>query len=267
MHVKRRITSIIAVSLLPLFIAFANFAIMADAVADDTNQIKPRDLPADVFLRVARRPFRNNAWGRFAGIIQHRSDTLKTKMQIHMSMLFQEDLMRGQLVLDRHKLYGITQVYYAKGVPGTTLDIPENEEKPTLDDLGVRAEDLAFSFLYWTPVAELEMDKVRGRECRVFKFKHPQTGERVTAWFSVDYLFPLKAAWFEPSEEGNGEVVKRTLEFTDFERDGDLWYIKAFRLQGEGWKTRVKFVDGELHLCEDEPPPPNLFLPRAALTK
>ncbi len=254
--------------LLPLTV-FANFAIGAGAEAGaEVREIKPKELPADVFLQLARRPFRNNAWGRFAGIIQHRSDTLKAKMQIHMSVLFQEDLMRGQLVLDRHKLYGITQVYYAKGTPGTTLDIPENEEKPTLAELGVRAEDLAFSFLYWTPVAELEIDKVRGRECRVFKFRHPQTGERVTAWFSVDYLFPLKAVWFNPDKANEGaDQAGRTLEFTDFERDGDLWYIKAFRLEGDGWKTRVKFVDGELHLCEDESPPPNLFLPRSALTK
>jgi hypothetical protein len=225
------------------------------------DEVEFRDLPGEVFLRMAQRPFRNNAWGRFAGRIQHRSDGLNTKMEIHLSVLFQEDLMRGQLVLDRHKLYGITQIYYAEGVPGTTLDLPPEESSPTLAELGVRAEDLAFSFLYWEPLRELEMDEVRGRDCRVFRFRHPDTEEEVEAWFSVEYLFPIKAKWFEPGTD----QPSRTLEFTDFERDGDLWYVKSFRMEGDGWKTRVKFTDGELHLVEEEPPPPDLFLSRDAL--
>lgn len=229
------------------------------ALADD--DVKFEDLPGRQFLDLARRPFRNDAWGRFAGRIEHRSDAFDARMDVHLSVLFQRDLMRGQLVLDRRKLYGITQVYYAEGLPGTTLDLPENDEAPTLGDFGVRPEDLAFSFLYWAPLRELEMDDVRGRDCRVFRLRNPNTGEEVQAWFSVEYLFPLKADWYD----ADAESPTRTLEFTDFERDGDLWYVKSFRLEGEGWKTRVKFVDGELHLVEKESPPPDLFLSRDML--
>jgi len=225
------------------------------AEADAGREAPPRDLPPEVFLESARQPFVQDAWGRFAGTVQYRGPAGRVKMPIYLAVMFQPDFMRAQVVLDRTAHYGIMQVYYSRGLPNITVQMPEQAPAVDLKTLGIEPKDITFSFLYWRFERELAMDEVRGQDCRVMELRHPDTGERVTAWFSADYFFPLQVV----SHEADAGMPARTLEFTDFKKHGDIWYVTKLRLQGPDWKTQVKFGEGEIHLSADDPPPPDLF--------
>ncbi len=220
------------------------------------SKFEPRLLPASEFLLYARQPFVQNAWGRFMGVIQYRGAAgRRAKLPIQMSVMFRQDFMRAQITLDDRAVYNIMQVYYATGLPHVTISMPEVETVPSLADMGLKPKDVTFSFLYWELVEERAMEKIRGRDCRVMQLRHPETEEEVTAWFSADYFFPLRVLSFEAGEK----IHSRELEFTDFKKHQDIWYVTELRLEGRGWKTRLKFGDGEIHPGEEQAPPPNLF--------
>jgi hypothetical protein len=233
------------------------WALGADAEPQPGSRIEPRDLTPEVFLKYARQPFVQNAWGRFSGTIQFRGENGKHKLPVYFSLLFRADFMRVQVILDETDVYNVMQVYYREGTPSITIEKPEAERAPSLADLGIKPEDITFSFLYWDLVKEVDGEEVRGHDCRVMNLVNPRTGDTATVWFSAEYLFPLKVIC---RDKGAAETEARTLEFTDFERHGDIWYVKNLRLEGNNWKTRVKFTDGEIFPTEDKLPPPNLFL-------
>lgn len=222
---------------------------------EEADELDPATLDAKTFLAYARRPFTQEAWGRFEGTIQYNGPEGRAKLPIRMGLMFRPDFMRAQFMLNEQDFYNITQVYYHDAPPHVTLQRPDPEPSPSLATLGLRPGDVTFSFLYWTIVEEREIETVRGRKCRVLLLRHPKDGQQVLAWFSLEFFFPLRIANLEP---GKAEP-SRSVEFTDFKKHGDLWYVKTIRLTGKDWKTLVKFKDGELKLTEEEAPPPDLF--------
>jgi hypothetical protein len=237
---------------------FALLVLLGAALAcygNEEQRLNPRGLSAESFLAYARQPFVQNAWGRFSGTVQHQGPAGRVKLPIYLAVMFQQDFMRAQIILDRTAYYGIMQVYYSAGLPNVTVDLPDKEPAVSLKELGIEPKDITFSFLYWKFERELAMEEVRGQDCRVMQLRHPDTGDHVTAWFSADYFFPLQVVSYESGED----TASRTLEFTDFKKHNDVWYVTKMRLQGPGWKTQVKFGDGEMHMSEESPPPPDLF--------
>ena len=216
-------------------------------------------LPPQAFLIRARQPFAQNAWGRFSGTVQHRGPLGKAKMPISVGMLFGTDFLRAQFLLDGFAVYSIRHSYAEGSSSQVDLRVPSREPEIGLTALGIAPEDVTFSFLHWDFVKELDRDKIRGQPCRVMQLRHPDTEDWADVWFSAEHFFPLKVEVHPP---GEGEVA-RTLEFTDFKRHGDMWYIKSLTLEGPNWKTQVKFGEGEIELTEEKPPPVGLF-PRPA---
>jgi len=229
-------------------------AVLASVLAACIASAAEDGLPADLFLAQVRQPFARNAWGRFSGSVQHRGPKGRAKMPIRLGLLFGTDFMRAHCLLDERALYTVRQSYAAQAGE-VQVSLPEQEPKVGLADLGIAPHDITFSFLYWAFEEELAGDKIRGRPCRVMRLRHPTTGERVDAWFSAEYYFPLRVVSYEP----NAEEPARTLEFTDFQKHENMWYIKSITLRGDDWKTQVKFSDGELALTEEQPPPTDLF--------
>lgn len=227
--------------------------------ADDAHEFNPAELPAEEFLRYAQRPFIQDAWGYFAGTVQHRGDTGVERIPVQLSILFKKHLMKAQLLLDGTQEYNITQIYMGDTTPEVTVTEPEHTEgKVQLSDFGLYPRDITFAFLYWDFVKEdSRTEKVRGQKCRVMVLDDPRSKGRARVWFSAKYLFPLRVHMLA----GEEDRVMRELEFTDFKRHDKIWYIKALRLEGTDWKTRVNFREAELAYSTDEEPPPNLFAP------
>ena len=219
----------------------------------------PGDLPAEEFLRYAQQPLLQDAWARMSGRLQHRGEGRKLKLPIRVSIAFREDSLRAEIVLDEAGVYGVSQVYVADEVPQVTLSLPEDRAGVSLQELGIDPEDITFSFLYWNFERELPRDSVRGQPCRILEVVHPGKKQTARVWISANHLFPLKVWWFREQEE----TPWRTLEFKDFKRKDDLWFVKEVLLTGEGWKTKVTFRDVEAARLGERPPPDDLFTPPA----
>ena len=218
---------------------------------------EPAAMPPRAFLAEVRRPFRQDGWGRFEGKIVHLRDGEKTKAGLRLDMVFTPERLSAGLLLDGRNRYGIEQVHEVDGRPEVSLAFPEEEHGIRLRDLGIRAADVTFAFIYWSFIEEYAGESVQRHPCRVMDLAHPVNGGRVRVWFSREYFFPLRAAWYLRGED----KPWRTLECKGFKKhDRDLWFIKSMNLRGSGWKTQVVFAEAELHTSKDEPVPPGLLL-------
>ena len=251
-------TNIFLVLLLSVFSVIIPLAI-AESSDAGRGEFDPAELPAEEFLRYARRPFIRDAWGYFAGTVQHRGSSGVERIPVQLSILFKKDLLKAQLLLDKTQEYNITQIYMGDTPPEVTVTEPERSEgKVKLSDFGLYPRDITFAFLYWDFIRESSRtEKVRGQQCRVMLLDDPRSARRARVWFSAKYLFPLRVHTLG----GEDDRVVRELEFTDFKRHDKIWYIKALRLEGTDWKTRVNFREAELAYTSEEEPPPNLFAP------
>ncbi|MFO7820742.1 MAG: hypothetical protein R6V56_01585 [Lentisphaeria bacterium] len=242
-------------------LALALTTVFAYGRETEDKEVDPRDLSSREFLHYARRPFAQEAWGYFSGTVQHRGTDAPRKTPVELSLLFKKDLIKAQLVLDETQVYNITQVYMGNRPPQITVTPPPKQRgKTSLQELGITPRDLTFAFLYWKFIEESDkQEKVRGQECRIMLLKDPRSETHARVWFSAKYLFPLRVRTLKI--QNGTKTIKRELEFTDFKRHKKIWYVKALRLEGPAWKTRVKFDQAELAFTDEHPPPPNLFSP------
>lgn len=238
--------------LCPLLLALGlGFPVFADTPAVD-----PADLTARQFLDVARRPFLQNAWAKLAGTVQFKNDRESTTLPLSLSVLMHADYLRAQFILDGKDVYDVMQAYSEEGMSNVRIDLPERVSGPPLSDLGISVSDITFSFLYWDFQEELKGRKVRGQACRVMRLRNPQNYDEVVVCFSAKYVGPMRVEYFAAGRD----TPSRWLEFTDFERKGDLYYVTAAQLRGEGWKTQIKFKDATIALSAETPPPEELFV-------
>ncbi len=217
---------------------------------------------ATAFLAQVRQAFDDRVWGRLSGRVQHRSPRARINTDIALSLQIEApQLIRARLVLHGDRVYEYrrqtanSEAGSACATPRVEFREPTGEAEVTLEELGLRMEDLVFDFLYWTMIEETAAEAVRGRPCRVFLLEDPKSGRRLRAWFAREHLAPLRIVWLEP----DGESEERLLEMTDFESRRGVWYVKSFILTGDDWQTRVRFFEGSLTAHRHRPPPDNLF--------
>jgi hypothetical protein len=212
---------------------------------------------ADAFLARARRPFLEQLWGAFTGKVQCRGRGRDVTVPVRVALRFTPDSLFGEIALPENQVYHVQQHYNEEegGVPKVLLRVPAKPGAVTLDELGVKPEDITFCFLYWRFERELAPETVRGQPCRVLDLAHPQRPERVRAWLARDLGFPLRVQWYEGDEQKPG----RMLEFREFKRYGDFWFPKSLRLAGDGWKTQVTFTEADVYRPGEKPEPTHLF--------
>jgi hypothetical protein len=227
----------------------------AGAADGDEGKMELDDLSAEQFLAVARRPFLQDAWAELEGKVQHKGPGGMVQAPLRLAVLMHRDYLRAQFTLDGTDVYNVTQSYAGTGIANVQVEQPGEIRAASLADLGVRVEDITFSFLYWELVGEEDPRRVRGHRCRVMTLRNPQTYGHVVACLSAKYVGPLRVEYYPPG----AKEPARTLEFTDFKREGELYYVKTAQLRGDGWKTQVKFARAELALSQDTPPPESLF--------
>lgn len=244
-----------------------SIAALIAAILPSWNQVRAgdavnlRELPAEEFLAYARQPFPQNGWGRFSGHAICVGPAGRKRASIALAALFRPDFVRAQVVVDETAVYEINQIRYVHGTPHTTVHEPDVEVAFGLRDFGLKPEDVTFSFLHWDFVRELDMQQFRGQQCRVFELHHPGSAGKAVSWFATDTPFPL---YVEFHDDNTGEPT-RTIQFTDFKRQGDAYFIQNFRVEGRDWKTRVRLPVGEIRLSDDVPPPVDLFVADACV--
>ena len=197
------------------------------------------ELPAQEFLRLLRQPLAQDAWGEFTGrIIHQRKGQKKLEATLRVRVTFTPESLYAQLVLNDQNVYGLEQQRETAGKTTQHLDLPESEIKPGLFDFGVSPSDLSFAFIYWDFVEELPRGTSRWQECRVMRLADPAGSGYVDVWFQADYGFPMEAKWYHPGEKAPWRklVMQGAKKF-----ENGLWFVKEMRLDGDTWKTQVKF--------------------------
>ena len=196
-------------------------------------------LPPEEFLRELRKPLAQDAWGEFTGRMTCvRKGKPKLEGRLRVRVTFTPTSLMAQLVLNEKNLYGLEQNHATAGKTTQHLDLPEKEEAPGLFEFGVSPADLSFAFIYWDFVEELPPRSSRWQKCRVLKLQAPDKSGTVEVWFEAEHGFPMEAAWYRPGEK----KPWRTLVMKGAKRHANgLWFVKEMRLDGEDWKTQVKF--------------------------
>ncbi|MCK5804662.1 MAG: hypothetical protein KAI66_17625, partial [Lentisphaeria bacterium] len=219
--------------------------------ADDEPTLE--GLSAAEFLTQVRRPFRQDAWGEITGQVTHSSSKGRHKGKLRIRLTFSAESLHAQIVLNEKNVYGYEQVHGTLGAKAKiTLDLPEEEIKPGLFEFGLEPEDISFAFVYWDLLREFPRESYRHRDCRVMELRHPE-GKKgtVRVWFEASRGFPLKAQWYRPDEQKHW----RLLELKGAKRHAKkLWFVKEMRIEGDGWKTKVRFDHVEINPVEDAVP-------------
>lgn len=226
-------------------------------VAVPEPAVAPVQVTAEQFLAQARRPFQVDLWARFSGDVRYRGEAVRQAEPIRLAMRLTAAGLRAEIVLGEKAVYRIEQTYAGDSgaVPKVTLQVPEGKVPLKLEDIGLRPEDVTFSFLYWKFVREWPEENVRGQDCRVLELVHPSKPETVRVWMAKAYAFPLRIRWYRQHED----VHMRSFEFTDFKRHGDFWFPTGMRLFGPVWKTMVTFGEAEIARPDEKPEPAGLF--------
>lgn len=197
------------------------------------------ELPAQEFLRRLREPLAQDAWGEFTGrIIHQRKGQKKLEATLRVRITFTPESLYAQLVLNDQNVYGLEQLRETTGKTTQHLDLPETESKPSLFDFGVSASDLSFAFIYWDFVQELPRDTSRWQECRVMRLADPAGNGHVDVWFQAEYGFPMEAKWYR---DGETKPWRKLIMQGAKKFENGLWFVKEMRLDGDTWKTQVKF--------------------------
>lgn len=213
--------------------------VKAEDVSVDSEADKNMEkLSAKDFLAEVRKPLRMDAWGEFTGQLTHKSKDKSQKGKLRVRVTFTPASMHTQIVLNDKNVYILEQTHVSGQEVKAKIEQPENEERPGLFEFGIDPEDLTFSFIYWDLIEELPRKSSRLRECRVMKLKDPTGKGTVNVWFSAKHGFPMEAWWYK---DGDAKPWRK-LEFKGAKRfDNGLWFVKEMRLEGNDWKTQVRF--------------------------
>ena len=209
--------------------------------------------PVEAFLARVRRAQGLSTYAMLEGTVQHRrrgSDT--EEYTIYFGVILQPERVTGQLVIGGDEGYLVGQ----SRTDGSGSTVPMGKSTARLDRCGIRASDLSMGFLYGKFLRELPRETVSGVvTCRVIELECPVdgAGAKVRIHIAEEAGFPLRAAFFRAGEE----KPFRSLEISSFARKEELYYAKALRLEGPGWRTLVTFdpVRARLGLYDPAKPP------------
>jgi hypothetical protein len=212
-----------------------------------------QELSSEAFLQEVRRPFNQHAWGEATGTVHYLSDKEGARRgTLRLRLTFAPESLHAQLVLNDTNVYGFEQKHGGRIPAEARVDLPDKEVPPGLFAFGIDPEDVTFAFIYWDLRRELAAAEYLRRPCRVFELAHPSGKGSVRVWFSASHGYPLKAQWYHP----DAKAPWRTLELKGAKKhEKDLWFIKEMRVEGDGWKTRVRFDHAEINPVEDRAGP------------
>ena len=198
------------------------------------------DMPLDDFVKFFRRRANETTYAKLDGELQHRrKGEAVIKMPIYCGLIIGPERTNGQLILNDQDacLFGQS---YRNG--GETI-IVQKGSLDAMNNVGVQVTDLSLGFLFYPVVGEREKTTLSMYvDCRVIVFQPENSPDQVVAYISEAYGFPIKAEWYKSGTD----TPYRTLECSDFAKDGDLYYVKRIQSSGPGWRTRIDFDKAEV---------------------
>lgn len=228
-------------------IAFAFVILCVNFLHADEN----KTISAEDFLNQVRQPFMQPTYWEMQGEIQtYAKGKGSKKEQITMELTYNVMEMSSALLLGKTDVYFAYQKnnYLEKNKkPEMTLKMPEKAQTISMKEAGIEPEDITFAFIYWDLLYDFKFEKVKGQNCRVLELKHPNSNDRVIAWFSTNYGFPLQVYYYRNKESNPWRI----LEFKDFkEYKKDFWFVKTILIRDPkaNWRTQLTFDNAEMTL-------------------
>lgn len=208
-----------------------------------------KNISAEDFLERVRHPFMQATFWEFSGDLQtYKKKNGRRKESIQLELTYNINAMYSALLIGEQDLYLVKQENHYQDKekkPEMTLTMPEKIKTISMQEAGIEPEDVTFAFIYWDLLYDFKFEKIKGQQCRVLELKHPRSDNRVIAWFSVNYGFPLQVYYYK-NEESN---PWRILEFKDFkEYRKDFWFVKTMLIRDpqENWRTQLTFKNAEM---------------------
>ncbi len=222
------------------------FACSSVQAAETEKKINLRTIPAEDFLRIARKAPAQETWAKMSGKVQHRrTGAAVLSSDIRLGVRFTPARIIGQLVLDGQEFYNLGQTFAdpprsTRSLAGRALD----EKKALLPVFGLTPDDLLLGFLYHNFVREDQPEKVSVFYARVLVMQSPETKEYTRVYISTDYAFPVKAEWFR-TMPGEGVEPYRKMEIVSTKEQDGFHVITKLILFGDDWRTRIDFDTAE----------------------
>jgi hypothetical protein len=210
-------------------------------------------------LAAVRRPYLIESWLIFEGSAQHRG-ARRGSWPIALRAVIKNDSIQGELRFGTQEVHVFSQEFRAGAEGFSDQARPGAKDEVSLADIGVRPDDLTFSFLYWRLIGGGETEKISGQQCRAALLEHAD-GERARVWIAAKYGATARVSWFKVGSD----TAYRTLTFKGFKKfkstRGDLWLPVEVLVEGDDWATRLQFTKRQLALWDEEPVPTDLFSP------
>jgi hypothetical protein len=214
-----------------VFVLFA----LTSAQAEDSKELDSED-----FLELCQKQLLGNFWFKMSGRMDVRS---KTKgRQPHVKVKCAVQLERNKIIfkatLNKTQSF---KVEHGFGLKHDTKVLESNlGEDNSFKQLGIKPEDLSFSFMYWDYQHEYKKETLGLAPpiaCRVLLLGSPDGSEFVKVWLMEKYKGPRKVEWYKPAglkankpyqvidfegtAEKNGVTVPVEMKITNIK--GDLW--------------------------------------------
>ncbi len=196
---------------------------------------------AETFLETVRRPPVQECWAKLNGMIKYRAKGIRTQnFPIGLRASLNDERLLAEVLFADNQAFHIKQYFSGSARVKKVAGVGTvTSNSPHLGELGLNAEDLTLSFLYWDFVKELPTARVRGQRCRVLKMLSPDESEYAIVSVSTKYHFPLQVLWYR----SGASDVHRKLEFTGFKKINDMWVMTELRVRGISGKSVVTFTD------------------------
>lgn len=201
------------------------------------------DLAPKKFLELTRQNHPTRTWAILKGkLVNKRKNAELKRAEIRVGMRFAKERVIAQITLKKLKNHGkkITTYKVGQTYDGSrpSIILPEKNKKLSLEDYGVKPQDLTMAFLYWNYKKEISNAEVNMLSCRVFILSSPETEKKVKIFISQKYAYPLKVKWFK--KDNNKSY--RSMLIKSFEKQNELVSPSEIELFGPGWRTKIEFT-------------------------
>jgi hypothetical protein len=189
-----------------------------------------------LLLNTARRAPASESWAKLEGVVQHRKKGSETEEYlIYAGIRFTPQMLFAQIVINNVESYTVNQPFTQEN--STTIIKDGDPDSKILDNVGIRAEDLTLSFMYWKADSFLGDENYKTCASSKIALISPDGKEKAVVLVSKQYAFPLKAEWFKNGED----TPYRTMEVSSFKKENDYWFVDEIIIYGPGWKSKVIF--------------------------
>lgn len=203
----------------------------------------------ELFLALTRsRAEQQNSFADLAGKVTHlrRNQGGAVRHDIRFVIRFDRAKVQALLILNNDEKHFFERIFRKKNSSRTVCN---KKADILLEQMGFFIGDLTMDFLDCPVERELAGERYKTLACRVLLLRN-KDGGRVKVWIARDYLFPLRAEFYNAGASEN-DKADRTLEITAFKKIGDYYTATDIALLAKDFRSRIEFSNCKVMSADD----------------